>query len=121
MEVMFIFENNDCWLIISRDSYSTNKNEPTPNNIQSQWLHQVKQTILMIQLYCLCLSFPLSRSHSLHSHMFVLQLNIAKNSESILDGFLEGPLKFPPTYKFDVGTHTYDTRYVILCREIHGL
>uniref|UniRef100_A0A4W5P786 Phosphatidylinositol 4,5-bisphosphate 5-phosphatase A n=1 Tax=Hucho hucho TaxID=62062 RepID=A0A4W5P786_9TELE len=37
------------------------------------------------------------------------QLNIAKNSESILDGFLEGPLKFPPTYKFDVGTHTYDT------------
>ncbi|XP_029625427.1 inositol polyphosphate 5-phosphatase K [Salmo trutta] len=37
------------------------------------------------------------------------QLNIAKNSESILDGFLEGPLKFPPTYKFDVGTHRYDT------------
>ncbi|XP_042158166.1 inositol polyphosphate 5-phosphatase K [Oncorhynchus tshawytscha] len=48
-------------------------------------------------------------SNKLHSHMFVLQLNIAKNSESILDGFLEGPLKFPPTYKFDVGTHTYDT------------
>uniref|UniRef100_A0A8B9JQD9 Inositol polyphosphate-5-phosphatase Ja n=1 Tax=Astyanax mexicanus TaxID=7994 RepID=A0A8B9JQD9_ASTMX len=37
------------------------------------------------------------------------QLNMAKNSESILDGFLEGPLNFPPTYKFDVGTHTYDT------------
>uniref|UniRef100_A0A8B9R8T3 Inositol polyphosphate-5-phosphatase Ja n=1 Tax=Astyanax mexicanus TaxID=7994 RepID=A0A8B9R8T3_ASTMX len=34
---------------------------------------------------------------------------MAKNSESILDGFLEGPLNFPPTYKFDVGTHTYDT------------
>ncbi|XP_061657169.1 phosphatidylinositol 4,5-bisphosphate 5-phosphatase A isoform X2 [Syngnathoides biaculeatus] len=37
------------------------------------------------------------------------QLNMAKNTESILEGFLEGPLKFPPTYKFDVGTHTYDT------------
>ncbi|KAM9841490.1 inositol polyphosphate 5-phosphatase K [Aulostomus maculatus] len=37
------------------------------------------------------------------------QLNMAKNTETILEGFLEGPLKFPPTYKFDVGTHTYDT------------
>ncbi|XP_047424877.1 inositol polyphosphate 5-phosphatase K [Mugil cephalus] len=37
------------------------------------------------------------------------QLNMAKNTEPILEGFLEGPLKFPPTYKFDVGTHTYDT------------
>uniref|UniRef100_A0A672ZBI2 Inositol polyphosphate-5-phosphatase Ja n=1 Tax=Sphaeramia orbicularis TaxID=375764 RepID=A0A672ZBI2_9TELE len=34
---------------------------------------------------------------------------MAKNTESILEGFIEGPLKFPPTYKFDVGTHTYDT------------
>uniref|UniRef100_A0A8C3A6B8 Phosphatidylinositol 4,5-bisphosphate 5-phosphatase A n=1 Tax=Cyclopterus lumpus TaxID=8103 RepID=A0A8C3A6B8_CYCLU len=37
------------------------------------------------------------------------QLNMAKHTESILEGFIEGPLKFPPTYKFDVGTHTYDT------------
>ncbi|XP_023651847.1 inositol polyphosphate 5-phosphatase K [Paramormyrops kingsleyae] len=37
------------------------------------------------------------------------QLNMAKDSEKVLDGFLEGPLKFPPTYKFDVGTNTYDT------------
>ncbi|KAM8873461.1 inositol polyphosphate 5-phosphatase K [Synchiropus picturatus] len=37
------------------------------------------------------------------------QLNMAKNTESILEGFLEGPLTFPPTYKFDVGSHTYDT------------
>uniref|UniRef100_A0A1A8JLA0 Phosphatidylinositol 4,5-bisphosphate 5-phosphatase A n=1 Tax=Nothobranchius kuhntae TaxID=321403 RepID=A0A1A8JLA0_NOTKU len=37
------------------------------------------------------------------------QLNLAKNTESILEGFMEGPLNFPPTYKFDVGTHTYDT------------
>uniref|UniRef100_A0A3Q1FQZ1 Inositol polyphosphate-5-phosphatase Ja n=1 Tax=Acanthochromis polyacanthus TaxID=80966 RepID=A0A3Q1FQZ1_9TELE len=34
---------------------------------------------------------------------------MAKNTESILEGFIEGPLNFPPTYKFDVGTHTYDT------------
>lgn len=37
---------------------------------------------------------------------------MAKNTEAILEGFNEGPLKFPPTYKFDVGTHTYDTRFV---------
>ncbi|RXM95694.1 Phosphatidylinositol 4,5-bisphosphate 5-phosphatase A [Acipenser ruthenus] len=38
------------------------------------------------------------------------QLNMAKESETVLEGFHEGPLKFPPTYKFDVGTNTYDTR-----------
>lgn len=43
-----------------------------------------------------------------------LQLNMAKNTESILEGFIEGPLHFPPTYKFDVGTHTYDTRFVVV-------
>lgn len=45
-------------------------------------------------------------------HSRPLQLNMAKNTESILEGFIEGPLQFPPTYKFDVGTHTYDTRFV---------
>lgn len=42
------------------------------------------------------------------------QLNMAKNSEPILEGFMESTLNFPPTYKFDVGTHTYDTRYIHL-------
>ncbi|XP_067293719.1 inositol polyphosphate 5-phosphatase K [Pseudorasbora parva] len=37
------------------------------------------------------------------------QLNMAKGHEPVLEGFHEGPLKFPPTYKFDVGTDTYDT------------
>lgn len=37
---------------------------------------------------------------------------MAKDSETVLEGFQEGPLKFPPTYKFDVGTNTYDTRLV---------
>ncbi|XP_016360925.1 inositol polyphosphate 5-phosphatase K [Sinocyclocheilus anshuiensis] len=37
------------------------------------------------------------------------QLNMAKDSETVLEGFHEGPIKFPPTYKFDVGTDTYDT------------
>lgn len=39
---------------------------------------------------------------------------MAKDSETVLEGFHEGPLKFPPTYKFDVGTDTYDTRSVKL-------
>ncbi|XP_053324521.1 phosphatidylinositol 4,5-bisphosphate 5-phosphatase A [Spea bombifrons] len=37
------------------------------------------------------------------------QLNMAKYFEPVLSGFMEGPLTFPPTYKFDVGTNTYDT------------
>ncbi|OCT98111.1 hypothetical protein XELAEV_18010339mg [Xenopus laevis] len=37
------------------------------------------------------------------------QLNIAKIFKPVLNGFMEGPLTFPPTYKFDVGTNTYDT------------
>ncbi|XP_014911453.1 inositol polyphosphate 5-phosphatase K-like isoform X2 [Poecilia latipinna] len=37
------------------------------------------------------------------------QLNMTKDSETVLEGFQEGPLRFPPTYKFDVGTNTYDT------------
>ncbi|XP_078523390.1 phosphatidylinositol 4,5-bisphosphate 5-phosphatase A [Lissotriton helveticus] len=37
------------------------------------------------------------------------QLTMAKSTEHVLKGFLEGPLKFPPTYKFDVGTNNYDT------------
>eukprot|EP00079_Xenopus_tropicalis_P009913 XP_002934320.1 PREDICTED: phosphatidylinositol 4,5-bisphosphate 5-phosphatase A isoform X1 [Xenopus tropicalis] len=37
------------------------------------------------------------------------QLNMAKIFEPVLNGFMEGSLTFPPTYKFDVGTNTYDT------------
>ncbi|XP_060105209.1 phosphatidylinositol 4,5-bisphosphate 5-phosphatase A isoform X2 [Heteronotia binoei] len=37
------------------------------------------------------------------------QLNIAKSTWPILKGFQEGPLNFPPTFKFDVGTNMYDT------------
>ncbi|XP_075069101.1 phosphatidylinositol 4,5-bisphosphate 5-phosphatase A [Mixophyes fleayi] len=37
------------------------------------------------------------------------QLNMAKCYEHVLSGFMEGPLTFPPTYKYDVGTNTYDT------------
>uniref|UniRef100_A0A8C6JHZ1 Phosphatidylinositol 4,5-bisphosphate 5-phosphatase A n=2 Tax=Melopsittacus undulatus TaxID=13146 RepID=A0A8C6JHZ1_MELUD len=37
------------------------------------------------------------------------QLNIAKSSWPVLSGFQEGPLNFPPTFKFDVGTNKYDS------------
>ncbi|XP_048412476.1 phosphatidylinositol 4,5-bisphosphate 5-phosphatase A isoform X2 [Stegostoma tigrinum] len=37
------------------------------------------------------------------------QLNIAKAVEPALNGFQEGPLNFRPTYKYDVGTNTFDT------------
>ncbi|XP_044139802.1 inositol polyphosphate 5-phosphatase K isoform X2 [Bufo gargarizans] len=37
------------------------------------------------------------------------QLNIAKKKERFLQGFMEGPLKFKPTYKFDLNSDVYDT------------
>ncbi|XP_057244085.1 phosphatidylinositol 4,5-bisphosphate 5-phosphatase A isoform X2 [Malurus melanocephalus] len=37
------------------------------------------------------------------------QLNIAKSTWPVLRGFEEGPLNFPPTFKFDVGTNKYDS------------
>lgn len=39
------------------------------------------------------------------------QLNIAKSTWPVLSGFQEGPLNFPPTFKFDVGTNKYDSRW----------
>jgi inositol polyphosphate 5-phosphatase INPP5J/K len=40
-----------------------------------------------------------------------LQLNKAKQQELILIDFEEGPLNFPPTFKYDMGTNQYDTRF----------
>lgn len=39
-----------------------------------------------------------------------LQLNMAKKKEAFLQEFIEGPLQFKPTYKFDLYSDVYDTR-----------
>ncbi|XP_075892934.1 inositol polyphosphate 5-phosphatase K-like isoform X3 [Nelusetta ayraudi] len=38
------------------------------------------------------------------------QLTMMKKEEEILREFEEGPLEFPPTYKFDVNSENYDSR-----------
>uniref|UniRef100_A0A8C0EQB4 Inositol polyphosphate-related phosphatase domain-containing protein n=1 Tax=Bubo bubo TaxID=30461 RepID=A0A8C0EQB4_BUBBB len=38
------------------------------------------------------------------------QLNMAKKKEAFLQEFIEGPLQFKPTYKFDLYSDVYDTR-----------
>ncbi|XP_065503397.1 inositol polyphosphate 5-phosphatase K isoform X1 [Caloenas nicobarica] len=38
------------------------------------------------------------------------QLNMAKKEEAFLREFIEGPLQFKPTYKFDLYSDVYDTR-----------
>nr|XP_015223287.1 PREDICTED: inositol polyphosphate 5-phosphatase K isoform X2 [Lepisosteus oculatus] len=38
------------------------------------------------------------------------QLNMAKKKEAFLREFQEGPLRFKPTYKYDLHSETYDTR-----------
>ncbi|XP_068271995.1 inositol polyphosphate 5-phosphatase K isoform X3 [Nyctibius grandis] len=37
------------------------------------------------------------------------QLNMAKKKEAFLQEFIEGPLQFKPTYKFDLYSEVYDT------------
>ncbi|XP_014808828.1 PREDICTED: inositol polyphosphate 5-phosphatase K isoform X3 [Calidris pugnax] len=37
------------------------------------------------------------------------QLNMAKKKEAFLQDFIEGPLQFKPTYKFDLYSDVYDT------------
>ena len=43
--------------------------------------------------------------------LFLKQLKRAMRDGLIPAGFDEGPINFAPTYKFDKGTDTYDTRY----------
>jgi len=38
------------------------------------------------------------------------QLTIAKNTTKIFSKFQEGDIKFPPTYKYQVGTHLFDVK-----------
>lgn len=41
---------------------------------------------------------------------FSPQLSMAKKCDPLLREFQEGPLLFPPTYKFDKNSNNYDTR-----------
>lgn len=45
--------------------------------------------------------------------VLLLQLNIAKKKAAFLREFAEGPLQFKPTYKFDLHSNDYDTRYAL--------
>lgn len=40
------------------------------------------------------------------------QLTMMKKKEQMLQEFDEGPLDFQPTYKFDLNSDTYDSRYL---------
>lgn len=37
------------------------------------------------------------------------QLMVEKNKGNIFENFIEGAISFPPTYKYDIGTDTFDT------------
>lgn len=43
------------------------------------------------------------------------QLDAQRRSGAAFGEFLEGPLTFDPTYKYDNGSTLYDTRYAGLC------
>ncbi|EAX97351.1 Endonuclease/Exonuclease/phosphatase family protein [Trichomonas vaginalis G3] len=50
-----------------------------------------------------------ANEHKISELLETDQLKAGLNFTDILTGFEEGPITFPPTYKFDVGTNTYDT------------
>jgi hypothetical protein len=39
------------------------------------------------------------------------QLLAEKTAKRSFAGFMEAPIDFPPTYKYDVGTNRFDSRY----------
>jgi len=43
-------------------------------------------------------------------HFVAAQLNCARQEGVLLVDFSEGSLNFKPTFKYDIGSHDYDTR-----------
>lgn len=42
------------------------------------------------------------------------QLRAQMGAGRVFEGFEEAPINFNPTYKFDVGSSVYDTRYIYI-------
>uniref|UniRef100_A0A8C4N8I1 Inositol polyphosphate-5-phosphatase Kb n=1 Tax=Eptatretus burgeri TaxID=7764 RepID=A0A8C4N8I1_EPTBU len=66
------------------------------SRIDDHSIHFIKSTIISGQLHILWVKD---------------QLNAARLQEPFLAGFHEGPLCFPPTYKFDIGSDKYDSSH----------
>lgn len=66
--------------------------------------HLAKETILNYYIYLIFKNFIIL--------LTCFQLNMCREERLIFEDFKEGQITFPPTYKFDVGTDSYDTRYV---------
>lgn len=49
------------------------------------------------------------------------QLSVALRQGQAFKGFQEGPLLFPPTFKYDVGTENYDTSIKVSTSRSHHL
>ena len=44
-----------------------------------------------------------------HLHYITKQLKQAMDTSAAFSGYMEGPILFQPTYRYDVGTDNYDT------------
>lgn len=76
------------------------ENEPVRSLIQAG---DFDALVAVDQVRSLLINFPLLYAY------FCNQLKQAMDSQAAFVGFEEGPLIFPPTYRYDVGTDNYDT------------
>mmetsp|Transcript_18421 Transcript_18421/g.29337 ORF Transcript_18421/g.29337 Transcript_18421/m.29337 type:complete len:285 (-) Transcript_18421:38-892(-) len=61
---------------------------------------------------CLCnraIADTLLRDNNIEPLLLNEQLKQQQLEKKVFDGYKEAPLTFPPTYKFDVGTNSYDS------------
>ena len=49
------------------------------------------------------------------------QLMISMKEKRCFEGFTEGTIEFMPTYKYDLQTDTYDTRYATRTLALHHI
>jgi hypothetical protein len=77
-------------------------NEVKRNIQQENWfdLYQTDQVSYFLRLHC--------------SHRFSFKLRIESEAGNAFSGFMEAPIGFPPTYRYDIGTDNYDTRFVFI-------
>jgi hypothetical protein len=49
---------------------------------------------------------------------YLIKLTIERKEKRCFNGFEEAQIDFAPTYKYDIGTNVYDTRYCFMIYKV---